>query len=420
MTQDSLNATAAGRRAPPIGFASDLQSRFVVAIPVKDEEERLPACFGALARQRDELGRPIAPASVRIVAFANNCSDGSASLARSLAKRLRLDVRVVEATLPPSEAHAGNARRAAMDLAEAWLRASGCGDCVLLTTDADSQVPHDWISCNLAAIDAGADVVLGRVALDEDGDLLPAELHRRGALEDAYETLLTKLSALLDPVEWNPWPHHSTISGASLALTVRAYHRVGGLPRVPLGEDKALVARLVCEDARICFAPEIEVITSGRINGRAPGGVADTLRLRSADPHAFCDDALEPFRIALKRAVWRGRLRRLHQSGGLSEIGRWCGILGLSREETRLIARAPTFGLAWSIAEQTSLLLRRRPLTPADLPGQIARAHRELARFRRLSTGKHVEPKQIVSIPTDDGRGRRHQVDEELSGVVTA
>jgi hypothetical protein len=420
MTKNSLNAPAAARRAPSIGIASDLGSRFVVAIPVKDEEERLPACFGALARQRDELGRPIAPTSVRIVAFANNCSDGSAALARSLARRLRLDVRVAEATLPPSEAHAGSARRAAMNLAETWLRASGYGDGVLMTTDADSRVPQDWIACNLAGIDAGADAVLGRVALDEDGALLPAELHRRGALEDAYETLLTRLSALLDPVEWNPWPHHSTISGASLALTVRAYQRVGGVPCVPLGEDKALIAKLVCEDARIRFAAEIEVVTSGRVNGRAPGGVADTLRLRSADPHAFCDDALEPIRIALKRAAWKGRLRRLHQSGGLSEIGRWCGILGLSREEARRIARAATFGLAWSIAEQASPMLRRRRLTPADLPCQIGRAHRALARFRRLSTGKHVEPKQIISIPTDDGGGRRHQIDEELSGVVTA
>ena len=47
---------------------------FVVAIPVRDEEERLPACLRALAQQRDRLGQPIPPTLVRVVVFANNCS----------------------------------------------------------------------------------------------------------------------------------------------------------------------------------------------------------------------------------------------------------------------------------------------------------------------------------------------------------
>ena len=65
----------------------------------------------------------------------------------------------------------------------------------------------NWIAANLAAFDAGAEAVLGRIALDSDGKLLPYALHRRGALEDAYESLLTELSWLLDPLEHNPWPH---------------------------------------------------------------------------------------------------------------------------------------------------------------------------------------------------------------------
>ena len=42
------------------------------------------------------------------------------------------------------------------------------------------------------------DAVLGRIDLDEEDKLLPAALHRRGELEDAYERLLTELSWLLD------------------------------------------------------------------------------------------------------------------------------------------------------------------------------------------------------------------------------
>ena len=140
---------------------------------------------------------------------------------------LSLDVRVVEARLPPAAAHAGAARRAAMDLAEAWLVEEGDRDGVILTTDADSQVAPDWIAENLAAFAAGAEAVLGRINLDEEGKLLPEALHRRGALEDAYEKLLTELSWLLDPLEHDPWPHHATISGASLGVTRTAYCRVG-------------------------------------------------------------------------------------------------------------------------------------------------------------------------------------------------
>ncbi len=134
----------------------------------------------------------------------------------------------------------------------------GDKDGVILTTDADSRVAPNWIAANLAAFDAGAEAVLGRITLDDDGKLLPDALHRRGALEDAYESLLTELSWLLDPLEHNPWPHHATISGATLGITRDAYCRVGRLPRVPLGEDKALIALLSapgCENPLLSCCP---------------------------------------------------------------------------------------------------------------------------------------------------------------------
>jgi hypothetical protein len=39
------------------------------AVPVKDEEERLPACLRALARQFDRSGRPIPPELLRVAIF---------------------------------------------------------------------------------------------------------------------------------------------------------------------------------------------------------------------------------------------------------------------------------------------------------------------------------------------------------------
>ena len=45
-------------------------------------------------------------------------------------------------------------------------------DGVILTTDADSKVTPNWITENLLAIEAGADAVLGRIALDEEGEFV--------------------------------------------------------------------------------------------------------------------------------------------------------------------------------------------------------------------------------------------------------
>ena len=402
------------------GLLSSSLPGFVVSIPVRDEEERLPACLRALAQQRDQLGQPIPPALIRIAVFANNCADQSANLARSLAECWSLTIQVIEASLPPAAAHAGSARRAAMDIAEAWLGAGGERGGVILTTDADSQVAPNWIAANLAAFDAGAEAVLGRIDLDSEGKFLPRALHRRGRLEDMYERLLTELSWLLDPLEHNPWPHHATISGASLGITRTAYRRIGRLPRVPVGEDKALIALLSRQDARIRYCPTIHVTTSARTNGRAPGGVAETLRIRSRDPEALCDEALEPFSTAFARALWRGRLRRLHGAGRLALDRAWAHDLGVSPGQLDGVSGASTFGATWSVIEDRSPLFARQLLRPAELPEQIAIARRSLATLRKGSSGarQHVQTKLRVAIRPLNDAGRSHSFDEESGGLV--
>lgn len=139
------------------------------------------------------------------------------------------------------------------------------------------------------------------LALDEDGRKLPEAVHRRGALESEYEELLTEVFATLDPVSHNPWPHHSTISGASIAITMEAYRRIGGLPRVARVRTRRLSPSSYAA-TRIRFDNAIEVVTSARLQGRAIGGVADTLGLRAQFPDSYCDDALESYRAAETRA----------------------------------------------------------------------------------------------------------------------
>ncbi len=237
-----------------------------------------------------------------------------------------------------------------------------------------------------------------------------------------YERQLTELSWLLDPLRHDPWPHHATISGASLGVTRAAYCRVGRLPRVPVGEDKALIALLSRHDARIRHCPNVHVITSGRTHGRAPGGVADTLAIRSREPEAFCDDALEPFRVAFARAAWRGRLRRQYRAGRLALDQDWAANLGIAPREVVDIIQEMAFGAAWGAIEDRSPLLARRLLRPAELPEQISFARRWLALLREGRSGaqQHVQTKLAIAIPALKDAGRLNSFDEESGGFVAA
>jgi hypothetical protein len=123
----------------------------------------------------------------------------------------------------------------------------------------------------------------------DDARLLPDIFHARGRIEAHYESLLTELFSHLDPRPHDPWPRHASEPGASLAVTLQAYRAIGGLPCIAFGEDGALVAALERGGMRVRHDPVVRVVTSGRIVGRAQGGVADAIRIRCYFPDALCD-----------------------------------------------------------------------------------------------------------------------------------
>ena len=274
-----------------------------VAIPVKNEAERIASCLRSLSEQYAPNGDALPPFDV--VLFVNNSDDETAAIAAALAPTLNFRLAVVNATLPPQDASAGGARRHAMEMAARLLEAQG-GPGLVMTTDADSRVPPNWIAATIAAIDAGADAVAGTLALDPDDEAaLPASLKARGALEGRYEALVCELEARLDPQPHDPWPRHPTESGASFALTLASFRTVGGVPHQALGEDRALAAALRSSGFRIRHAPEVKIITSGRLFGRAEGGCADTMRLRIEEPTARCDPYLRPALDIVRQSTGR-------------------------------------------------------------------------------------------------------------------
>ena len=153
----------------------------------------------------------------------------------------------------------------------------------------------NWLARNLDAIARGADAVAGQAEIEPEGaKLIPAHLHAIDARECAYAALLDEIRALLDPDPADPWPRHDEHSGASIAVTVEAYRRAGGMPDVSLAEDRAFIDRLRLVDARIRHERGVSVVVSARTVGRADGGMADTMRRRIAQPDEFLDERLEP------------------------------------------------------------------------------------------------------------------------------
>ena len=356
----------------------------IVAIPVRDEEDRIEACLDALLAQRDLSGRRLPADALGLVLLLNNCSDRTAAIARGRLAASGAPFAVVNVALPPSQANAGFARRLALDLAALWLERAGRCDGVLLTTDADSRVPPQWLARKLAAIHAGCGAVAGRVTLEptEEG-LLPQALMRRAARENAYEQALLALSARIDPIAHDPWPNHWSASGASYGVTLDAYRAIGGLPYPASGEDRALADALVRHDIPIRHDPDIVVVTSARLDGRACGGVADTIRMRCDDPEAPGDERLEPLPNALQRYRWRRRLRRWHAAGllrprsGLQQPS-WQIPLGFSPAGHGW-SEAAGFGALWAQAEAESPQLARTPLRPRHMPLHTAAARALLA-----------------------------------------
>jgi hypothetical protein len=198
--------------------------------------------------------------------------------------------------------------------------------------------------------------------------------------------LCDEIHGLLDYDPADPMPRHTQHSGASIAVTAAAFARCGGVPPVASGEDRALVAALRRVDARIRHSPEVHVTVSGRTEGRAEGGMADTIRRRLAQPDDFLDDRLESATDCVRRALARSQLRQMYR-GDLSGSEILSAQLGLPEHALLESLEQPFFGMAWEFVEGCAPRLRRNCLAVAKLPGEMHAAQIMLDSIRRHQRG---------------------------------
>ncbi|MBD8699999.1 glycosyltransferase [Sphingomonas sp. CFBP 13714] len=286
-------------------------ARFCVCVPARDEADRLPILLDALARQ--DVDGPI-----RVSILINNTVDDSvAAVARAQAawgERLHLAVACHD--LPPERAHAGTARRLAM---EAGLARIDPDRGVLISTDADTRPPSDWISAMLRAIDAGLDIVGGRIVVD-DAEPLAADMDAMQVKLDRYWACVRAIEDDIDPCRWDPAPRHGDHTGASLAILAPLYRAAGGVPAIPAGEDRALVEAAVAAGGRLGHPISVWTRVSARTIGRATGGMADHMQALSDRVARGEPTFLPSFDQWRARAAWR-RMRR-DQPGGDGGVAR--------------------------------------------------------------------------------------------------
>lgn len=360
----SVQQLYSGLRAndlPPLTTTSPLQEcRVCVIVPVRNEAGQLPAMIEAIARQIDEQGQPINPNSYELLVLANNCSDNSAAIARSLCSRYpALQLHVLEASLPPDQAHVGKARQILMNEAYRRLSSIGLDGRIIASTDGDTEVFPTWISALLKEFDKGVDAVGGRIltrraaAADINQNISLYYLRRL-----AHSYLASQIEAFLDPQPHDQWPRHFQYCGANMAVLAEMYGRIGGLPYVRDEEDVALYRRLQQADAKIRHSLDVRVLTSARRAGRATGGLAELLEELAKASHHQQRYLVECPRLTEARFLVRQQLRQIWAAlQGDSLHGftiRTYGYrarllaksLGLSEARLRKeLESAPTFGL---------------------------------------------------------------------------
>jgi hypothetical protein len=184
---------------------------------------------------------------VQIFVVLDGCRDGTEEIAGAFG-----DLRLV----PVNARNVGAARRAGAHAALSG--ADSASEVWLAHTDADSEVPADWLTSMVAEAQRGAHLVLGTVLPGAD-----LSWSARGAWLSRHH--------LRDG--------HPHVHGANFGIRGDSYLMLGGWRPLLTGEDVDLAGRAaLAAQLRITRTARIPVVTSVRQVGRAPQGFSSYLR----------------------------------------------------------------------------------------------------------------------------------------------
>jgi len=202
--------------------------RVTVVIPAYNEAETIGMLLEALVHQ-------VTKYTFEVIVVDNASTDQTAAAARKFDKQLHLKV----ITEPISGR--GAARAAGFAVAR--------GD-IILSTDADTSVPPDWIERLVSTLeDSGAVAVAGTCRI-EDCSL---RINRQ------FNWLQPRLMVAYRVVFRHYW-----LTGSNFAIKAAAYHQSGGFSQKAADMDDIDLGFRVHRIGRIAMTPDVPVTTSGR------------------------------------------------------------------------------------------------------------------------------------------------------------
>lgn len=220
-----------------------------IVVPAHNEEALIGRCLRSLLNIQ-HCG------SLWIVVVADSCTDRTISIAKSI---LGDRGEVIET----AQRNAGASRSMGVDRVLKYFESQHPNHPVwLANTDADSCVPSHWIQQQLILAAQGAQAVAGVVDIDKFTDF---DASMQARFDRSYG----------QGKEGN----HPHVQAANFGISAAAYTTVGGWPPIALGEDRELWNRLGEHGFERVSDWSVRVTTSGRSQGRIPGGFADCLKL---------------------------------------------------------------------------------------------------------------------------------------------
>lgn len=220
-----------------------------VLIPAKNEEKLISRCLHSILKASAILSSDI---NIEIVL----CVDSSTDHTWEIGKKILKDQGSI---LIIDKGNVGYARRFAAEYAlnqyKGYLDA-----CWIANTDADCEVPINWLQKHISYAEKGIHAIAGIVKVDSYREHSPqvAELFQKDYIihEDGS---------------------HPHIHGANIGIRADIYLKVGGWNELYTAEDHDLWNRLSNLKFNLKSDAALFVITSGRKFGRAPLGFANKL-----------------------------------------------------------------------------------------------------------------------------------------------
>lgn len=221
-----------------------------VVVPARNEEALIGRCLEALADAATRLRQAAPGCTVDIVVVLDSCTDRTAEIVAQFpeVRTVTTDVGTV-----------GAAR--ALGVAAVADRVHDPRGVWIACTDADSAPPPEWLVGQLTIAEQGHALVAGVVWVDPDDPDLPSEIAH--AVEESH-------TGVPDG--------HDRVHGANLGFTLQTYLDLGGFAPTPAHEDVLFVRHARARGVPSFASGSLPVLTSARLEARAPQGFAAWLR----------------------------------------------------------------------------------------------------------------------------------------------